>query len=524
MSSIAIAAVGALAALATLSRRRPNLRGSSARRAKVEGQEPSPEMKEIARKILSVLELQDVLVDPAGRVYLIGSASHLEGFLYQDDANGYPVRGRNSYLVKDLLRRAGIHKGTIESYFENLTHWDGLADAVSLYIMETLPPDLSSEGAWSVTAIPSPGGPQSVAWSAKERRLMAPKVVPPFRFCDQKPVPFGSPDSPVLLDLHEGSIPPLFLSHGVSFGGLDAAVECGGLLWPSMALSWRIPQSYGDVVFLADVSTVAKILKPSGSPSSMKYAYLAGTDIWSPTARDLAKREGEIQEQLEGRSERGLQSDLVYSTAKKADWNSLVGSWSYFGIDVSVTDRITTREKLVSTMRSILETHTHGGDPYLYPEGRNRESMYDKMHRYPYAELKVVGKVLAGDLPVCLYPRQAARRVHPRLDKLGFHGFRVPFDWSGGPREGWASPDADANRWAAAVTKALLKWADAPCSTRGVRVGEALGPKEGAAEYKAMMSYSKGFRLAVGVGTMFRSEVDLSGRCGPSGRRQVRQV
>lgn len=518
MPSIAIAAVGALAALAALSRRGPRLRGSSARRAKVEGQEPSPEMKEIAETIRSTLKLQDVLVDPAGEVYLIGSASHLEGFLYQNDVRGDLVRGRNSYFVRDLLRRAGIHKGTIESYFENLTHWDGLTDAVSLYIMEALPPDLSSDGAWSVIAIPSPGGPQSVTWSAKERRLMAPKVVPPFRFCDQEPVPFGSPDGPVLLNLHEGSIPPLFLSHGVSFDGLDAAVECGGLLWPSMALSWRIPQSYGDVVFLADVSTVGKILKPSGSPSSMKYAYLAGTDIWSPTARDLTKREGEIQEQLEGRSERGLQSDFVYSTTKKADWNSLVGSWSHFGIDVSVTDRIATREKLVSTMRSILKTHTHGGDPYLYPEGRNRESMYDEKHRYPYAELKVVGKVLAGDLPVCLYPRQAARRVHLRLDKLGFHGFRVPFDWSGGPRKGWASPDADANRWAAAVTKALLKWAEAPCSTRGVQVGQALAPKEGVAEYKPMMSYSRAFRFTVGVGS-FRSEVDLSGRCGPSGER-----
>jgi hypothetical protein len=144
--------------------------------------------------------------------------------------------------------------------------------------------------------------------------------------------------------------------------------------------------------------------------------------------------------------------------------------------------------------------------------------MYDKKYRYPYGELKVVGKVLAGDLPVCLYPRQAARRVHPRLDKLGFHGFRVPFDWSGGPREGWASPDADANRWAAAVTKALLKWAEAPCSTRGVQVGQALAPKEGVAEYKPMMSYSKAFRFAVGVGP-FRSEVDLSGRCGPPGER-----
>jgi hypothetical protein len=523
MSAIALAAAGGLAALAALSRLRASRagagEGSLARRpSKVEGEEPTPEMMRAAEVMRSVLGLKDVLIDPKGGVFLIASAKHLESFLDQPDLDGGDLRpGQSRHLVERLLLRAGMSRSNARSYVDNLTHWDGLHDAVATFIHEALPSEQTGLE-WRVTSIPEPGGPQVVSWSAKEGRLLAPKAVSPFRFCDQEPVPFGSPDHPVLLDLHERGIPPLFLSHGVSFDGLDAAVSCGGLLWPSMALTWRVPNNYGDVLFIADISTIARILSPSGSAAAMKHVYLAGTDIWSPTVRDLQGREEEIQAQLEGRSNRHLQSDLVFSSAKKAGCSSLVGSWSYFGADASSTDRIKSRSGLVSTMRRIMEAHADEEDLYKYPEERYRP--YESAYRYPYAELKVVGKVLARDIPVCLYPSDAGRRVHPRLDRLGFQGFRVPFEWSLGPRKGWDASAADSNRWATAATQALLRWAEAPCSTRGVRAGEAVAPKEGAPEYRATLDYTSLFRFVRGRG-VFQSEEDLTGRCGPKRPRRA---
>jgi hypothetical protein len=357
------------------------------------------------------------------------------------------------------------------SYAEDVTHWDGLQSVVAALLDQA---SVRAPGFdWSdfgVIPVPAPGHPPGAVWSVSKRAMVEGKAPKPFRFCDQPAVPMGEASGPVLLELPKVKV-PLFLSHGVSIEGLAQAKACSGLLWPSFALTWRVPLNYGDAVFVADARTVSAIVKPTGKPSALKHAYLAATDIWSPTVTDLEKREVEIGQQRTGRLYRGLQSDLVADMATKPSGEDLVGGFSYFNeSDAGLTDRVDSAPKLAAHMRAILDAHG-GGDPYL--QRPRRDDIWP--YRYPYAELKIVGRVEVSSMPLCLYPDRLAGHVEPQLDALGFRGFRVPFPWSGGPRSSWQGADREATEraWATAATSALLRWAAAPCDAARGQQGAA---------------------------------------------------
>lgn len=491
--------VGALAAAGALSRRgAANKSGAPWER---------PEVAGAAKEILRLLGLKDVRVGEKGQIYLIGSPRKLEGLL----------RGAGRYGVQRMLSSCGVDRMGIRSYMDNLDHWDGLFDAVSLFLEEKgVKADPEKEYAsWSIELIPEPGRPAGRTWSALKGKVLSDEKFKAFRFCDQPSVPLGDPLGPVLVSMDENKIPPLFLSHGVTLEGLEEVDRCGGFLWPSIALTWRVPEGYGDVVFLADTQLLPEILKPSGKPSNHKHLYLAGTDIWSPTAKDLAKTQAQIAKQMRGESDRGLQSDLLLSGASKANWDNLVGTFSYVGNDAKATDRIETRSALVKAMRAILDEHTHGPDPYTYPEERHRR--YQASYRYPYAEMKVVGVVKPSSMVACLYPKSMARKVHAMLDKIGFQGFRIPFDWDKGPRSGWVHDQRTHTLWASAATKALLAWSKRPCDTPGVRVGAA-HEQQVEAPYEAEFSFYNGYKLSFGYGVFASSNVKR-GRCAPPKRK-----
>jgi hypothetical protein len=500
--------LGALAAAGVLS----SDRGSSARARPAPIWE-RPEVVQAMQQIWRLLDLKDVRVSEKGEVYLLASARKLESFLH----------GAGRYSVSHMLTSSGMRRDDVRSYVDDLTHWDGLASSVQMFFqnkgVQFNPSKPYSD--WSVEVIPEPGRPSVRTWSAAKGKVIDVESVKPFRFCEQPAVDLGNRTGPVLLSLEERGIPPLFLSHGVTLEGLDEVVRCGGFLWPSLALTWRVPEGYGDVVFLADTGLLPQILRPSGTPSSHKHLYLAGTDIWSPTSRELAKEEVEIFKQLRGQADRGLQDRLLISQVTKADWESLVGSFSYFGGNEKVTDRIQTRSTLVRTMRSVLQEHTHGSTPYVYPQARHRR--FEASHRYPYAELKVVGVVEPKNMVACLYPAALARRVHARLDKLGFEGFRIPFAWNGGSRTTWNYDEKPATAWAASATNALLSWAERPCAAPGVRVGPGVLASSGVPEpvYDATLSFYDGFRRSGGHG-IFRWTHEQRGKCPPASPKKRR--
>ena len=470
MPTPALFAVAALAGAAALADRTQD--GSAARPA-LTPDSISVAHKSVAKIVKETLGISDVRVSPSGQaLYLMGPARKLEASL---GASIGPL------LVRVLVG-LGAPVSIARSYAEDAGHWEGLFSVVRLIADQLDVPEASE---LSVVVIPAPGGPQEAAWSAAKGRMVPAVRVPDFRFCDQPKVPLGRATGPASVTFPGittaapgapakavKAAPPLpfFLSHGVTLDGLRKIVDCGGLLWPSLALTWRVPETYGDVVFLADVRVLPQIVKPTGRPRAMPYAYLAGTDIWSPDAGALESRQAEISKQLRGEElRRGLQSDLLYTRAMRAD-EDLVGVWGGFGGAEEAVERVETYKALVRTLQEILRVHgAEGGGVYTYPQHRRRP--VDEAHRYPYAELKIVGIVNPADLVVCLHPRALAAEVHPLLDRIGFGGFRVPFDWGGGLRKDWSDGNRTGGAWASAATQALLRWRLDPTGVSGVRVG-----------------------------------------------------
>lgn len=425
----------------------------------------------ILRRALGV---PDVRTDGA-RIYVMGAPQTLERTLSS--------RGRN--LARFLHAAAPKEdRWTLRSYVDNANHWDGWESAIQFGLDH-----LGVQRAYEMEVIPVPAKtlPRKT-WSAKARKWIKAAPKSKFRFCDQPPVPFGHATGPVLLEVAD-ALPPLMLTHGISMAKWGDMKRCGGLLWPSWALSWRMPSKYGDVVFFASATAVTDIVRPSGKPD--RRMMLAGTDIWSPDARELARMEKAIDHELAGDSkwwagrrerddggwgQRGLQNDLLSSGLRADD---LVGSWAA-GPEGKweMTAALDTRRKLVRRMKVILEAYTPDpSDPYIYPE-RDPERWMGEAP-YPYAELKVMGKVALGDLPLVVYPKRRKKRVEKTLDALGFQGFRMPLDWKGPLYDETVkmpSEEGEAARraYARLVTLSVLAWAQNPCHTRGVKVPELI--------------------------------------------------
>jgi len=464
---LALGATAAAAFAVTMARRR---RGSAAVRA------PKKPMLDALKKVRSTYRLNDVLIDSAGTIYLVAKPAQLERLVKQGSI----------WSHMRLLDSSGMHRGTQRSYAENANHWDGVESVVGAMLN-------GGSDDWkyyTVIPLPIPGWPRRQVWSVAKGRMVRPETMrkTPFDLCAGKPVEFGRSSGPVLLQLGEKyqtgcdwcvgpqikpgwryEHPPLFLAHGVALGDLRNIVKCGGLRWPSWALSWRVSPSYGDLVFLGDVR-VAEMLARGGK---RKHLYLAGTDIWSPAGRELDQLQravnlerdgnltwwsGDIERSKGGWGQRGPQNDLLASTLDKATWDNIVGAMSYFGGNEDLTDPIGDRKRFVELLDGIIESHVVDGDPYVYPPRPEWDT--PSKNRYPYMELKVLGRVGLESLPAVVYPVRARKRVFAALDQLGFQGARIPYRW-GGP---WAKKskhdDALRRRWAATVTKAILRWAN----------------------------------------------------------------
>jgi hypothetical protein len=473
---------------------------------------PREAVKEAARQLRTGLRLTDVRVS-RDTIYLMAPPRRLERLITRTDHESGHTLWSSGFELGQLLQSARVHRSTIDSYVRDVTHWNGLFGVVDLFMQEMgAARDLRNDwNNWTVRVVPKGGSPTVQTWSAKADRVIKPKKVEPFRFCKAGPiVHMGSSTGPALVQFADRSIdgfgvnsreplnprrstwtymlPRMFLSHGVAFDSFKAIEKCGGFLWPSFALTWRQPASYGDVVFLAPINVLQKALTPKWKTPF----YLAGTDIWSPTARDLSRRQERITEQLRGRSDRVNQNDLLLSSSADPTWDNLVGAMSWDSPeDVDQTERITNRRDLVYALWEIMTDHvmeerriisgirldpwsaqntgpsswtTRSKIPaiYAYPPRPEWDAGGDR--RYPYAELKVIGVVPVHNMVACFYPRQKRKRVHAFLDRQRFAGHRVPFDWSGPSKgdlsRGHAQHDALRREWAATVTRTILTWAE----------------------------------------------------------------
>ena len=464
--------------------------------------------------------IRDVCVCPIQKtVWLRGSASRMQNRLMGEDITETKPSGKIvtlAYSPRLRVQRALVvasqgrlavlccdSRGmpfTRRTWEDRETHWRGRDwigdyhcwDELEYGILRLMGVDNPPEGHtdhidyddWIVIPIPDPGGPQYHHYSLSEKGWLPPVDFTPYRICDQPRMDLGSRKGAPLLQLTgfgRKSLPPLFCSHGIALENLYKVRHCGSLIWPSFAVTWQVPPSYGDVVFLADMSWVAGLLKPKGRENPR--VLFSPSDAWTLTVQSVEHHAKSINHELRGdrawwagqldqdqgsRGNRGIQNDLVTTGLSKHEIRQV------FAPDIVEEGDIRTKPQLARRLEAILaERRRYSADPYYYPTKEEvkqiaQRSDYQSGVHYGYMEMKVMGQVRIGSLPVCLYPRRNSTSVNRFLDRVGFRGWRIPFTW-GGPRRSSLGKGVEQGAgvrraWAETVTRTILNWAQDPCA------------------------------------------------------------
>lgn len=472
-----------------------------------------PPPKESFRRAMAIVAsglkgmVRDVGLQPRLKeIYLLGGPRSLTRLV------------RSGYVPHaSLMRAAGIRPKSRWDVHE-ASYWDEL-EYVVLDTMRGVDP--SFEG-WSVLPIPDPGGPQSRWFSHKTQAWTKPVKVARYSLCDTEPIALpGRQDGPALLELPYAKISgtkkplqPVFLANAFGVEDLVKIETCGGLLWPSLALSWKVTPSFGDVVALMDVSMLPRVL--TGSKSLKSGFLLAPTDAWTPTGRQLEQYEkavvferkgnaawwsGSIEQSEGGWGQRGLQDDLV-STGYDA--TSVVGGMA----PDAAYDRVTTMAGMWRRVRELQAFWNRlPGGIFGYPNTDTlfeavweRSRGHDQGLHYPYLEGKALGKVpLSPEGPVVaiFYPDRLKNRMRRFFERVGFQGFAVPVPWNG-PLRGQMTREEEA-LWAQDMTAAIQAWATEPCPAwtgpRGQSGLWSSAPYQATAGWSAQYDYEYGGQL-----------------------------
>lgn len=437
-------------------------------------------------------------------LYLLGAPRKLEGLLLNHGhralwsvvpTSGHDPRWFKVHVWDDLeeVVTSSLNNQT------NLTDSDGYG--------------LFSE--WAVIPVPKPGLPPGVWFSVRHRKKVKAKKPPVFRACEQEPVPFPcSPAYPQII-APDFAGAPLMLTHSLLVEELDKVrSRCGGrLLWPSWALSWRVPAGYGDVTFVASPAAALMGLKPLGRRNPRLTVH--ETDAWSFVTAEVLRWEKGVNRELRGEARWWMGPPGRLSLTDAAE----EGYWGQRGVkdNLLITgfrpdqmaggfcpdeawEPMTKVTQLRRRMRELVAMYERIGreraSVALVGEGVyarvDLRSEYDdplyperQADRYDYIEVKAQGPIPVSELPMVVYPSSRARRVERFLDQVGFEGWRLKVPYRrratreqlmvGGPVVLDFAEDAE---WAHLRTMAILRWADALQRTglppRGVAIPEAV--------------------------------------------------
>ena len=189
--------------------------------------------------------------------------------------------------------------------------------------------------------------------------------------------------------------------------------SCGGLLWPSLAVSTTPATNFGDIVLIADVSLILSTLKPykktRGNWDIVTYA----TDAWTDTTSDFYRRYAQLlYEQLCGYADY-VNYDEMHMTIlgpKIVDMS--------FGEDVQLLKNI-----------KQLKYHLKLRDAYQREMSEDEITFLSSKYRdegraplyYPFLEAKANVILDPSCFPVCVIPTGKTKKVRAWLNRAGFN-------------------------------------------------------------------------------------------------------
>jgi hypothetical protein len=353
---------------------------------------------------------------------------------------------RGPYLTR-VLRDVGIkydafdyERGSI-SIYTLLTHM-----ANSLWSL----PALEGASGFDATIIPLPGYPwPHTYYSSKKGKVIKPKrpswllpenivdeghhidspgvnlckLIEPLYPSDYEmgfqAVEFGAGKSDFLIVTHAMGSMDNVTRAGSWDDNVKMVNDCGGLLFPSLAVGPIPAPNFGPFVLVADVGMVLRGLKPYREKGTPLPSYTYDTDVWSMTTGSFF-REAAISafDQLTGRDDYISYLDLNVWPLGTPQSPELHGP--------GIADRLSTYAQLKREVRARMRIYKRDLDPDEMAAAF--EAVQGTKHRYPYLESKVNAPVEMNSFPLAVAPAQAADGFRAFLRDTGFKGRLLTVD------------------------------------------------------------------------------------------------
>lgn len=444
---------------------------------------PTAEMKALADALYHSpardrIGAKDVLVWATGRSFA-GEGQVVVAF------SGDPLRMKNYVLARgvpnfrnsfdlDLQRALGLPGETNDRGFPRSQYFpdgavlagdltDGIA-ALSNQVLGTgqavVVTLIPTEGVpWSPENTPTPSysaqhGTVSVAsrpdWVRKVEIAGEPQQLGA-DFCAHSPFVGGCPGGAVVAAMDRSRSPVVFIAtHSLSLeegqatrATAVAIKQCGGLLFPSVAVGMVPATNFGELVLVADVMAVLQGLRPYKKRGRWPITVYA-SDAWTATTSTFVGRGAvELFEELTGSPD----SDWIY----KSD---------FWALGPPIADEKARVIPSTKKLRSVLSRREK-----LYPRTATaddlratRMSHFDREGAYPYVEAKVNAIMEMSCFPLAVVPRGQATRSRRFLKAAGWAGDLLTVApplaeeyGSGGRHHSWD--------YAWRVRDAVIKWA-----------------------------------------------------------------
>lgn len=213
----------------------------------------------------------------------------------------------------------------------------------------------------------------------------------------------------------------------------ESVKQCGGLLFPSLAVGPVPATNFGPCILIADVGIVVNSLKPLRARGASSSVHVFDTDAWTGRSSEFL-RDAAISafEQLHGHSDYVRTYDLnVWSLGPPGE--------SYSGpAEANRLDRVA---QLKRELAERFRIWRRGLEPAEI--GRMEDAIALTKARYGYLEAKVTGVLPVREFPVAVAPKGQSDEFERFLGVTGFAGdllrvelpdeLRQIFQFEGGP-------------------------------------------------------------------------------------------
>ena len=391
---------------------------------------------------------------------LRGDALRMERYVLAEDVGG--LRNYDHDLDISLQRQFGLdpqpqYMGQ-RVHIRNQMMSDGTAtvaevlEAIQSVVNDTFAAETGEEVYSHVTLMPNEGSPwnydddETPYYNAKKRKFFAtprppwlttvmaepdwgePKVeMVGADFCQLVDIIEASPYHPLTARFDSGYDQPFIVTHSLDFTHRGIAPEmvanfineCGGMLFPSLAVGALPAANFGAVCLVIDPTLILQSMKPYKRKRGNWPVVTYTTDVWTERMSTFLGRAAvRVYEELTGGASgwEYYANMHFWTLGPKVDLDAAPGQ-----INAKIV-------KSTKQLRTALKKRAKFWHRDMTAEEIEDAANLTTVERYPYLEAKVNGIITVDDMTACVYPVERDAEVTAFLNAIGFTGLQVPLD------------------------------------------------------------------------------------------------